>query len=325
MINPAQRGDDQLARRLYARMHERGESLDEAAAGLQVTATEANEARDQLLRLGLLNPSTQTTVDAGAALARSLRETHRVVDHLVEQQVRAASLARDYLSIARQGHSDVRVEYFDHGDSRPMLQQRIDELADLARHETLAMHPVANWTRESLEIGTARNKRVITRGVRVRTLHAQTMMSDPLLREYLRARAEDGGEVRVAPVIPTRMLVYDRQIAIVQADPDDLQAGAVLIHGQSLARSLAAIFDYCWMTASELRDVPRSADGALRTEQQRAVLRALATGAKDDAIARSLGVSTRTVTRLVGELTAMLGAESRFQAGVRAAKLGWLD
>ncbi|MEV1002950.1 hypothetical protein [Nonomuraea sp. NPDC050202] len=43
------------------------------------------------------------------------------------------------------------------------------------------------------------------------------------------------------------------------------------------------------------------------------------------AIARSMGVSTRTVTRLVGELTTILGASSRFQAGVRAARLGWLD
>ncbi|WP_165945224.1 hypothetical protein [Micromonospora sp. KC723] len=51
----------------------------------------------------------------------------------------------------------------------------------------------------------------------------------------------------------------------------------------------------------------------------------LASGAKDDAIARSLGVSARAVTRTVGELTTVLGAGSRFQAGVRAAKLGWLD
>jgi DNA-binding NarL/FixJ family response regulator len=51
----------------------------------------------------------------------------------------------------------------------------------------------------------------------------------------------------------------------------------------------------------------------------------LAAGAKDSAIARSMGVSTRTITRLVGELTTILGASSRFQAGVRAARLGWLD
>ncbi len=132
-------------------------------------------------------------------------------------------------------------------------------------------------------------------------------------------------EVRVAPVIPTRMLIYDRQVAVMQADPEDLERGAVLIRGRDVVRSLAALYDFCWTNASELIDVPRSADDAALTEQQRAVLRQLAAGAKDDAIARSLGVSTRTVTRLVGELTTMLGAGSRFQAGVRAARLGWLD
>ena len=70
--------------------------------------------------------------------------------------------------------------------------------------------------------------------------------------------------------------------------------------------------------------VPRAADGEELNDQQRAVLRLLATGAKDDAIARALGVSNRTVTRVVAELTAQLGADSRFQAGVRAAKLGWI-
>lgn len=69
----------------------------------------------------------------------------------------------------------------------------------------------------------------------------------------------------------------------------------------------------------------RSTDGSGLTEQQTAVLRLLASGAKDEAIARNLGVSVRTVTRIVAELTSELGATSRFQAGVLAARLGWLD
>ncbi|MCG5214059.1 helix-turn-helix domain-containing protein [Streptosporangium sp. KLBMP 9127] len=79
------------------------------------------------------------------------------------------------------------------------------------------------------------------------------------------------------------------------------------------------------MSFAKPGEVPHSADGVTLTEQQQAVLRLLATGAKDSAIARSLGVSIRTVTRTVGELTRILGATSRFQAGVRAARLGWLD
>ena len=48
-------------------------------------------------------------------------------------------------------------------------------------------------------------------------------------------------------------------------------------------------------------------------------------GAKDEQIARSLGVSLRTVRRRMADLFEELGVESRFQAGVEAVRdAGWL-
>ncbi|TMR90108.1 helix-turn-helix transcriptional regulator [Nonomuraea basaltis] len=316
--------DDGVAQALYARMHSRGESLPEAAQSLGLTVEEIERARDQLTRLNLLNPGTQTAVNVAAALARTLQRSHRALDRLVEQHVRTAALAQHYLDLPRQAGGDAHVEFFPRAD-RARLNQRIDELAELSSHEVLGLQPPANWTRETLEAGLARTKVTLGNGVRVRALYAQISLSNPLIREYVGHWRQHGVEVRVAPVIPTRLLIYDRHTAIVQADPDDLEAGAVLISGASVVSSIAAIYDYCWMTASEPEDVPGSPDGSDLTDQQRAVLRLLATGAKDSAIARSLGVSTRTITRLVSELTAALGASSRFQAGVRAARLGWLD
>lgn len=54
--------------------------------------------------------------------------------------------------------------------------------------------------------------------------------------------------------------------------------------------------------------------------------RVLANGSKDEAIARHLGVATRTVARLIAEPTETLGATGRFRARARAraAKLGLL-
>ena len=57
---------------------------------------------------------------------------------------------------------------------------------------------------------------------------------------------------------------------------------------------------------------------------QRFLLRQLAAGAKDEQIARTLGVSLRTVRRRIADLMTELGADSRFQAGVEAARRGWL-
>lgn len=45
---------------------------------------------------------------------------------------------------------------------------------------------------------------------------------------------------------------------------------------------------------------------------------------KDEAIARHLGVSLRTLRRRVSDLQERLGAASRIQLGVRAAQRGWV-
>ncbi|WP_045875299.1 LuxR C-terminal-related transcriptional regulator [Pseudofrankia sp. DC12] len=70
-----------------------------------------------------------------------------------------------------------------------------------------------------------------------------------------------------------------------------------------------------------------AADGA--TEQalsaaELLLLALLADGLKDEAVARALGVSVRTVRRMVAELMHRLDARSRFQAALLAQRKGWL-
>jgi DNA-binding CsgD family transcriptional regulator/lambda repressor-like predicted transcriptional regulator len=188
----------------------------------------------------------------------------------------------------------------------------------------VAMHPHAVWDERYFEDGLRRTNEQRARGVSVRTLYAQQTLRQSSLREYIHRKVEAGMLIRAAPITPIRMLVYDRELAIVDA-PRDEEIGAIVIRDRLLAEPLVDFFEYCWITASELDDVLRSTDGSRLTEQQTAVLRLLASGTKDEAIARNLGVSVRTVTRIVAELTGELGATSRFQAGVLAARLGWLD
>jgi DNA-binding NarL/FixJ family response regulator len=51
----------------------------------------------------------------------------------------------------------------------------------------------------------------------------------------------------------------------------------------------------------------------------------LAAGFKDDAIARQLALSSRTVGRRVAELMESLGARTRFQAGIHAQRRRLLE
>lgn len=55
------------------------------------------------------------------------------------------------------------------------------------------------------------------------------------------------------------------------------------------------------------------------------ILELLSTGLTDRVAAGHLGISERTYRRQVAELMDLLGARSRFEAGVRAAARGWVD
>jgi hypothetical protein len=61
---------------------------------------------------------------------------------------------------------------------------------------------------------------------------------------------------------------------------------------------------------------------AKRVAQQLALLN---TGAPHATIANRLELSTRTMQRRLRDLTERLGGRTRFQAGVQASRLGWLD
>ncbi|WP_432945884.1 response regulator transcription factor [Kribbella sp. CA-253562] len=59
-------------------------------------------------------------------------------------------------------------------------------------------------------------------------------------------------------------------------------------------------------------------------EQQRQLLRLMAQGFPDTTIARRLSLGPRTLARRISELYAVLGVETRFQAGAAAERLGLL-
>jgi DNA-binding NarL/FixJ family response regulator len=61
-----------------------------------------------------------------------------------------------------------------------------------------------------------------------------------------------------------------------------------------------------------------------RPDQRTFLLRQLASGAKDEQIARTMGLSLRTIRRRIADLMIELGADTRFQAGAEAVRRGWL-
>ena len=71
-----------------------------------------------------------------------------------------------------------------------------------------------------------------------------------------------------------------------------------------------------------LAAAPHRRRRGLPTRRDQTILALLAAGAPDATIARQTGVSQRTVERRVRALMDRLGAGTRFQAGVQAARRG---
>lgn len=130
-----------------------------------------------------------------------------------------------------------------------------------------------------------------------------------------------GEEIRVMPELPTRLAVIGADFAMLAEPLGYAAAPRAVVREPALVEALTLLFDQMWDRAAPLAagELAPSPD-----HQRRFLLEQLAAGAQDEQIARRLSVSLRTVRRRVAELLAELGAESRFQAGVEAARRGWL-
>ena len=84
-------------------------------------------------------------------------------------------------------------------------------------------------------------------------------------------------------------------------------------------------------TRESIADVARGGDdgadglgGDVLTEVERRLVAMLSSGMTDEAMARAIGLSHRTVQRRLADLARRVGAEGRFQLGVQAARRGWV-
>lgn len=176
----------------------------------------------------------------------------------------------------------------------------------------------------------------VRRGVRVRNVMAPEGLDLPGRMASVSELADLGMGVRVRADLPTKLMIADRTTAMLPpssvADPLE---SALIIHDGLLANALVPLFEATWDTALPLAAVQGSIAHADRdltsgpleppTAAERALLTLLASGLKDEVIARQLDVHVHTARRRITALLAKLGASTRFQAGVQAGRQGWLE
>lgn len=298
---------------------------------LGMTHTEVAAALSLMTDLGLLEPSDLTPSgmavrSAEAALVNLVREQKAAlsarVDELQRTSAALQTLASEFLSLRNPRPSDTRVDIVvGTGDVTALLR----DATAVAYHEVLVLGMDFAGRCAETEFGRTWHRRILDNGVAMRGVYLTSMARSMQASNRLRTLQRDGVEIRLTPTAPVSIMTFDHFLTVA-AIPSFQGAVAVLaIHGHALTGLFRQIFEWCYATSTALGPEPVEAPAEENlTDQQKAVVRMLAAGMKDETIARNLGVSQRTLRRLITELMEVLDSGSRFQAGVRAATLGWV-
>ncbi|AJE84547.1 MULTISPECIES: helix-turn-helix transcriptional regulator [Streptomyces] len=141
----------------------------------------------------------------------------------------------------------------------------------------------------------------------------------PEIARQLEWQQEKGVRVRYSSRLPPGAMVLTSRGAVLTTG---LHPGSpyVLVEDAPLRPAFGALAQLLWQRA----EVPPDQRDDAPSEAERQMLRMLMQGLTDSAVARQLGMSDRTVRRVVAQLMERLGAQSRFEAGVRAVERGWI-
>jgi len=165
---------------------------------------------------------------------------------------------------------------------------------------------------------------LLSAGVRYRCVYDRSGIDMPDRLAAIRNLVENGEQARVAMGVPVKMFLADDKLGLISLDRSATSDSALVIHPSSLLDTLIALFEAVWTDAVPMRfDAPVAADPPRQTHH-RTLLGLLAAGLTDEAIARHMGWHPRTAQRHVRDLMVELGAQTRFQAGLQAARRGWL-
>ena len=251
-----------------------------------------------------------TLADHIAAKERELQRSRQLVEELAQQYVRATTPLR----LRPQELVEVVV-----GAREVMDRLRGEHRRARREVRSLERPPY-------VQVNTAPNPiemELLAQGVAHRVIYEEDAVNLPGRWNDIIGGIEAGEQARVVPRLPAKVLLIDDRVALLPARPGGLFTdGLLVVHSGALLELLSEVFEVTWAHAIPLRVTA----GGLKDESadEQLVLNLLAAGLTDDAMARHLGVSVRTVQRRVREICARLGARTRFQAGLQARRHGLL-
>ena len=298
-----------------------GAGLDAVSQALGVPVDRLAEPLEGLLAEGIVS------IDGGRLHVQPLA---RVVSTAIEREAEAAVRSRDRLD-----HLARSIEFLSAAGSRPGPGEVEDlgaidgeistggnalalltALIETSKGDLLFLRPDA-WAMPRESAISRVVGRAVASGRRSRAIYPLRALND--VPEVLQARIDQGEEVRVIDAMPTRLMVISGTHALLPEPIGYRDEPRLLVRQGALVEALTLLFELYWE-----RSVSVPVAGRAGGDQRTFLLRQLASGAKDEQIARTLGLSLRTVRRRVADLMIELGVDTRFQAGAEAVRRGWL-
>ncbi|WP_020578070.1 helix-turn-helix domain-containing protein [Actinopolymorpha alba] len=318
-------------------------SADELAPALGLTPAKVGGF---LRRLEIRGLASRPTVgpDGGRYVAASPTVALGALVTLAREELRraeqaAAALAEQHRTAARARSVADLVEVVAGAEA---VRHRFIQLQHSARRELLAFVAaptfLVHWSENAAEDAA------VARGVEMKVVIERALLEEPGALAEAERSIQNGEEIRVVDALPIKLLIADRSLALVPLMTVDgtadhrVQHGAVMVHESGLLDGLIALFEGAWERAAPLRlgaDVARRDDPPDRvgdgltgltgvTDLDGRILALLLAGFTDQAVAKQLDISTRTMQRRLRVLMDLSGTRTRLQLGWYAARHSWI-
>jgi len=299
-------------RKLYVAILEQGgrvmfrEAVEQDAAGVL-----------RLMELGLL---IHHTADESLTAVNPRTVSERISAELRSEGTRMlvrAETMPDLLEDLTQAYDATprkidRSSEIQHVDDFLEIRHRILQIEAECHEETLAAQPGGARPAEHLALGLERTRQYLEAGGSSRTIYQPGARLDEATADYAAQVSAYGGKIRVLSEPFTRLLIFDRRVAITPASADN--SSAAFIEDPAVVGFLVGVFERDWERAERVqwRAVSHEAEGLPVHEQ---VGRLLAQGLTQRTIAGRLGLSERTVAGHISRLRELHDAETLFQLG----------
>ncbi|MET9553585.1 LuxR C-terminal-related transcriptional regulator [Streptomyces sp. NPDC006645] len=210
-------------------------------------------------------------------------------------------------------------------EGMPLISSVLSEASAAATSEILTAQPGGNRTREAMEQGLDNSLAAIGRGARLRHIYQHPARYSPHLKEYMTRVPADRLEVRTVEQTVERLIIIDREMALIPADAE--RTTALEIRHPALVTYLIQVYDVLWAHGTPLTEqlpAPRSPRAQV-TPVQQSIARLLVEGTSDEAVARRMGISVRTCRSHIAKLMTALNASSRTHLGALLVHSGLVE